>query len=484
MMIGTKPSRFRRRPFAALLLGGVLSVSPVALTLPPGEPLPHLTPSQAEAKLFEPETFTLENGMQVVVIPNHRVPAVTHMVWYRVGAADEPMGQSGLTHFLEHLMFKGTPAYGPGEFSEIVARNGGRQNAFTSWDYTAYYQTIAKDRLELVMGLEADRMVNLTLTEEVLAPERDVVLEERRSRVDNDPASRLAEMLRAAQYMNHPYRIPIIGWEHEVRGLDTKKVTDYYKRYYAPNNAILVVAGDITAEELRPLAEKTYGALEPADTPPRDWPSEPTQHAPRQVELVSPQVGQPSWRRSYLAPSYTAGETRHAYALEVLANILGGGGSSRLYKSLVVEQGIASSAGCYYNAGDRGPSEFVFYLSPRPGAIKGEDGTDTSPRQELAVLEKALEAEISRVLAEGVTPDEVARAKKRLQAEVVYARDGLATGARVLGRALASGQTVEEVEAWPDRIGAVTVEQVKEAAAWVLRENRSVTGLLLPKPTS
>ncbi len=425
----------------------------------------------ASAQVFNPDTFTLDNGLEVVVIQNHRAPIVTHMVWYRVGAADEPAGKSGIAHFLEHLMFKGTETLGAGEFSEIIARNGGQENAFTSWDFTAYFQTIAKDRLGLVMRHEADRMANLRLTDEVVNPERDVILEERRSRVDNEPGSQLGEMAAAALFMNHPYGIPIIGWEHEMRGLTTEDALDFYRRWYAPNNAILVVAGDVTPEEVRALAETYYGVIPAGEVPKRQRPSEPVQFAPRRVTLESPRVRQPSVSIDYLAPSYRGGETQHAYPLQLLDEILGGGSTSRLYRSLVVEQGVAAGAGSGYSAGALDLTAFRFYVSPRPGL-------------ELAEAEAALRAEIEKVLENGVTAEEVATAKRRLVAAAVYARDGLSTGANVLGRALASGQSVEDVESWPQRIEAVTVEQVNAAVRALLREENSVTGVLLPKPTS
>ncbi len=220
---------------------------------------------KAEAGVFDPETFTLDNGLKVVVVTNRRAPIVTHMIWYRVGAADEAPGESGLAHFLEHLMFKGTKNTEPGEFTRIVAENGGVQNAFTSYDYTAYFQTVARDRLEIMMRYEADRMTNLQLTDEIVDPERQVVLEERRSRVGNNPSSQLWEQANATLFLNHPYRVPVIGWEHEIKQLSTEGALAFYRKWYAPNNAVLVVAGDVTAEDVRPLAEKYYGPIAPAD---------------------------------------------------------------------------------------------------------------------------------------------------------------------------------------------------------------------------
>jgi zinc protease len=218
-------------------------------------------PRGAQAKVFEPETFTLDNGLEVVVVANRRAPIVTHMLWYKVGAADEPPGKSGIAHFLEHLMFKGTDTLGPGEFSDIIARNGGQENAFTSYDYTGYFQTVAKDRLDIIMKYEADRMTNLTLSDEVVLPERDVVLEERRSRIDREPGAQLGEALRAVLFLHHPYGVPVIGWEEEIRGLTSADAIDFYRRWYAPNNAVLIVAGDVDAEEVRALAETHTGSF-------------------------------------------------------------------------------------------------------------------------------------------------------------------------------------------------------------------------------
>ncbi len=427
------------------------------------------------AAIFNPQTFTLDNGLRVVVVPNHRAPVVSHMIWYKVGAADEPPGKSGIAHFLEHLMFKGTAEVPGGDFAKTIARNGGQNNAFTSWDYTGYYQNVAKDRLGLVMRLEADRMVNLTLSEADVTNERAVILEERRSRIENEPGAQLREQINAALYMNHPYGRPIIGWGHEVRRLTGADALDWYRRYYAPNNAVLVVAGDVTADQVRPLAEAHYGAIERRPIPPRLRPEEPVHHAPRRVVLESPRVRHPSWTRSYLAPSYLRGATEHAYALEVLTEILGRGPTSRLYRSLVVDQGVATSARAYYGPGSLDLADITVALSPPPGG---------PARDSLAKLVAAFSALLAELLENGVTADEVARAKKRMRAQVTYARDSLQGGARVLGHALGNGRSVEDVEAWPERIAAVTVDQVNRAARAVFVLNRSVTGLLLPQPAS
>lgn len=425
----------------------------------------------AKAQVFSPETVTLANGLQVVAINNPRAPVVAHMVWYRIGAADEPPRKSGIAHFLEHLMFKGTKDIPPGEFSKIVANNGGRDNAFTSYDYTGYFQNIARDRLELVMRMEADRMSNLILTDAEVNPEREVIREERRSVVDNNPRSRLREQMNAALYLNHPYGRPIIGWDHEIQGLTTEDALAWYRAYYAPNNAVLVVAGDITMAELKPLAEKYYGVIPAKPVAQRLRPTEPVPQAARRIELKDARVRQVSLSRTYLAPSYVAGETEHADALQLLAEIFGGGVTGRLHRALVLDKPLATGAGAYYDPSSLDLTGFGVSASLR-GEAKLED------------LEAVLEAELRRLIEEGVTEEEVARAKTRLRAAALYARDSLQGGARAIGTAIVTGTGIEQVETWPQRIAAVTAAQVTAAARAVLREERSVTGLLLPKPGS
>jgi zinc protease len=409
----------------------------------------------------------LDNGMQVIVVTDRRAPVVTHHVWYKVGSADSPPGKSGLAHFLEHLMFKGTKDLAPGQFSEIVARNGGNENAFTGQDYTGYYQTIARDRLELVMKMEADRMTNLVLGDAAVLPERDVVLEERSQRVDNDPGSRLSEQINAAQFLNHPYRLPVIGWRHEMESYTREDALEFYRKWYAPNNAVLIVAGDIDAEELRPLAERYYGSIPRRDVPERVRLHEPPQQAAREVELSDPRVKQPSWSRSYLAPSFNSGATEHAYPLQVLADVLGGTSTSRLYRSLVIDQKLATSAGAYYRGSALDDGTFGIYATPRPGV-----GFDQ--------IEAAVDAELAKLASEPISAEEVARATQRLVDQAVYARDSLSSAVRSFGIAVATGLTALDVEAWPERIAAVDAQQVGAAAAYVFRPERSVTGRLSP----
>ena len=426
------------------------------------------TPAAAQqAKgVFQPETFTLANGLQVVVITNRRAPVVLHMMWYKVGAADEPPGKSGIAHFLEHLMFKGTKTLAPGMFSKIVANNGGQENALTSSDYTAYYQNVARDRLETVMKIEADRMSNLELSDKEVDAERKVILEERRQRTENSPRSILWEQANAAMFLNHPYRIPTIGWEHEMRGLTTADAMAFYRRWYAPNNAILVVAGDITAAEVRPLAEKYYGVVAQRDIPQRARPLEPPHRHYRTVVYKDARADQPSWSRIYLAPSYNQGETKHVYALQVLSEILGGGSTSRLYQEIVVQQKLAASAGTGYSGSNYDYSTFYITISPRNGI-------------DIDTVQKAVEAEVAKLLEKGVTAEEVARAKQVLIDRAAFSHDNLRTGAMSFGVALTTGRSVADVEAWPDRIGQVTADDVNAAARHVLKDTSAVTAILL-----
>jgi zinc protease len=424
----------------------------------------------SRAQVFNPTQFMLGNGMQVILIEDHRAPIVHHMVWYRVGAADETPGVSGVAHYLEHLMFKGTPSVPPGEFSKIVAREGGRDNAFTSSDYTGYFQTIARDRLELVMRMEAERMSQLNPRASDAKPELQVVMEERLSRTDNNPGGLFGEQLDAAQYLNHPYGRPVIGWPQEIQRLTLDDAMAFYRMHYAPNNAILIVAGDVRPIELKALAEKYYGLIPMRPVPPRFRPQEPNQLAARRLSMTDGRVTQPSMRRSYLAPSRSAGEKQHAVPLAVLAEILNAP-AGRLHKALVKGDGPAVSAGAWYGSLSLDQSTFGFSASPKRG-------------RKLEEVEAALDKIIESVLADGVTDAEMNLARTGMQAETVFARDSLSGAARVFGVALTTGLTVEDVEAWPRLVDAVTREQVLAAARYVLDLRRSVTGYLLPKEQS
>ena len=424
----------------------------------------------ARALNIEVARFTLGNGMQVVVIPDRRAPVVTQMVWYKVGAADEPQGKAGIAHFLEHLMFKGTAQVPAGEFSRIVRRHGGEDNAFTSQDFTAYYQRIAKDRLDLVMGLEADRMRNLQLTDQAVLPEREVIKEERRQRTDNDPANRLGEQLDAALYLAHPYGKPVIGWMSEMSELNRDDAIAFYRQHYTPSNAVLVVAGDVNPSEVKALADKHFGVLPNSAQPQsRIRTSEPDPVASRRVTLADPRVATPMIQRTYLAPSYRTAKPGEAEALEVLAEVLGGNATSRLYRSLVVNQQVAAQAGASYSGENLDSGNFVLYATPVPG------GTNEA-------AEAALDTELDRLAREGTTEEEVARARNRLLADTVYSLDSQFRLAYLFGAALTSGRTVDDVLAWDERIRKVTKEDVDRVARAVLQLNRSVTGVLIKSP--
>jgi zinc protease len=411
--------------------------------------------------------FKLDNGMEVVVIPDHRAPVVTHMVWYRNGSADDPVGKSGIAHFLEHLMFKGTKAHKQGEFSEMVAELGGQENAFTSNDFTAYYQRIAKEHLAVMMEYEADRMRNLVLTDEIVAPERDVVLEERRMRTDSDPSAQLGEAVQAALFPHHPYGTPVIGWEHEIEGLGRDDALAYYRRFYTPENAVLIVAGDVEADNVRELARQTYGKIAASGAPPqRLRPREPEPRAHRLVTLVDEKVEQPSGQRVYLVPSYHTAGPREAEALDLLSHLIGGGETSLLYKALVVDQKIAVNAGAYYLGTALDDTRFWLYATPVP---------ETS----LERLDEAMGKVIASVAANGVDANDLARAKTRLIADAIYAQDNQTSLARVYGSSLTTGESVDDVRSWPDRIDSVSAEDVKAACAKWLDKRRAVTGFLL-----
>ena len=410
--------------------------------------------------------FKLDNGMDVVVIPDHRAPVVTHMVWYRNGSADDPHGKSGIAHFLEHLMFKGTHKHKQGEFSHVVAELGGQENAFTSYDYTAYFQRVAREHLGAMMEFEADRMTGLTLTDEIVAPERDVVREERRMRSDTDPAAQLDEAMNAALFTHHSYGVPIIGWGHEIETLDRHDALAYYRRFYTPENAILVVAGDIEAPEVELLARETYGKI-PArgEAPARNRPREPEPRAERMVKLADPKVEQPTFERIYLVPSARTAAKGESEALDVFAHHFGGGQTSLLYRRLVLEKQLAVMAGAYYFSDALDASRFVVYAVPVEGVTLDE-------------LERAVDAVLDEVKRDGVAQEDVARASTRLVADAVYAQDNQASLARWFGAALANGETVEDVLSWSSRIEAVSVEDVAKATKW-LERRRSVTGFLL-----
>jgi zinc protease len=414
----------------------------------------------------ELSTYRLDNGLEIVVIPDRRVPVVTHMVWYRNGSADDPLGQSGIAHFLEHLMFKGTERHPAGEFSKIVSALGGQENAFTSYDYTAYFQRVAPEHLGRMMEFEADRMSGLNFDEGVVAPERDVVLEERRMRVETDPSSQLSEAMAAALFVHHPYGIPIIGWMHEIETLDRQAALDYYRRFYCPDNAILVVSGDVEADEVVRLADATYGRNAPSlATPTRRRPREPEPRASRHVVVADIKVEQPMLQRLYLTPSACTGRGRDSHALEVLAEVLGGGPTSLLYRKLVLDAGKAVNVGGWYMGSAIDDTRFAVYGVPADGVSLAE-----------------LDGLIDRTLTEArdaIDTVAIERAKTRLVAETIYSLDSQSSLARIYGSARAIGESLEDVRAWPERIRDVARDDVVAALETYLTPRRSVTGHLV-----
>jgi zinc protease len=415
----------------------------------------------------EVTSFALDNGMEVVVLEDRRAPVVVHMVWYRVGAADEPPGKSGIAHFLEHLMFKSTETLESGEFSRVVAANGGTDNAFVSFDYTAYFQRVAADRLELMMEMESDRMVNLRLTPEEVETERQVILEERNQRTENEPGALFGEQRNAAQFMNHPYGIPVIGWRHEIEALTLEDAKAFYREHYAPNNAILIVAGDVDPEEVRAMAERHYGVI-PAnpDLAPRVRPSEPPQRAERRLTFADPRVAQPYVIRTYLAPERDAGDQREAAALLLLAEVLGGSAqTSVLARKLQFDTQLAVFTSAFYSGTSLDDTTFGLVIVPSEGVT-------------LAEAEAALDGAVAEFLDEGIDNDQLERIRTQIRAALIYEEDDIQSLARSYGMALTSGLTVEDVKAWPEILKSVTEEEILAAAARVFDRTNAVTGWL------
>lgn len=409
-------------------------------------------------------SYTLDNGMQVVVIEDHRAPVVVHMVWYRAGAADETPGVSGVAHFLEHLLFKKTKNLEAGELSRTVAENGGTDNAFTSYDYTAYYQRVAADRLPIMMRMEADRMINLDLSEEDILVERDVIIEERNQRTETNPNALYREQANAALFQNHRYGVPVIGWRHEMSNLTLSDALDYYQKFYAPNNAVLIVAGDVMPEDVLALAQEIYGQI-PAnvDLPERKRPVEPPHFAPRRIEYVDERVSQPYVVRSYLAPERNSGDQRSAAALVLLADILGDGQASVLQRKLQFETQEALYASASYSGVSLDKTSFGIYIVPAADVT-------------LLDAEAALDRAISEFLEEGVDEAQLARLKTQYRAAGIYAQDNVNGLANAYGRALTSGLTLEDIHAWPDILQSITSDEIIAAATQVFDLNSSVTG--------
>lgn len=426
-----------------------------------------MLPARAE----QMTSFSLDNGLEVLVIEDHRAPVVVQMMWYRAGAADEPAGKSGIAHFLEHLMFKGTDKIAVGAFSKIIEEHGGDDNAFTSWDYTAYYQRIAADRLDMVMGMEADRMQNLRLTEDIVLTERKVILEERAQRTESSPGALLGEQMRAAMFQNHRYGVPIIGWRHEIAQLTLEDALDWYRTFYAPNNATLIIAGDVTADQVRELAQKHYGAIPPSDKiRPRIRPQEPPHLAERRITYADTRVSDPYVYRSYLAPARDPADQKTAAALTILAQILGGNGqTSVLARALQFDSQVAVYSSAFYEGTVIDNGNFGFYVIPAPGVT-------------LQQAEDALDAALADFMKTGIDPAAFERIRTQIRAADIYARDNTQGLANMYGEDLSVGLTLEDANSYNTILEAITIEEVMAAAKDVLNRNNAVTGWLTRPP--
>lgn len=428
-----------------------------------------LLSASANAQVFYPQSTILENGMQVVVLPNHRAPVVTHMIWYKAGAMDDPWGKSGIAHFLEHLMFKGTPKHPQGEYSKIISRMGGTENAFTSYDYTSYYATIGKEHLEEIMALEADRMANWQVTENQVAVERDVILKERQQRTENDPVSAFFEDVNATLYPNHPYQRPVIGWRHEMRTLNKTDAQEFVKSHYAPNNAVLVISGDIELPEAEKLAMRYYGPIKSRTIAIRSFAKPVVIESDRTIERSSSLVKETIWSRHRLVSAARPEKIAESDAMLILEKIMGDSRTGRLYRRLVIKDKIANSAGISYDSTGYGPQRLAIIVTPQPGT-------------DLKLIEKTIAEEIQKILDKGVTAEEVKKASEALETEAIYARDSVMGPAMAVGSALMSGLDLETIEAWPQRMKNVTKESVDHAAAKLFdKKTKWVTAILKPE---
>lgn len=421
------------------------------------------------------QKFTLDNGLQVLVVPDARVPVVTHSIWYTVGAMDELPGKTGLAHMTEHLMFKGTPRHPMGEMDKIVQRKGGVQNAFTSYDYTAYFQKVPVQELPMMMDLESNRMANLALTDKIFQPERKVVAEERKLTTDSDPSDRFFEQVMRRHYAHHTYGHPIIGWGPDIQGYTVEDALAWYRRHYAPNNATLILVGDVTADSVKALVEKTYGAVKPADVKARVLPVEPGRAGALQYVKVDAQVQVPGWHVFYRTPSHFQGVagakpvTGEATALWVLAEILGGSDTSRLYEALVVERQLADGAHASYDAVRAAESTFDISVQPKDGVTADKVGV-------------AVSEVVAKLLKDGVTQEELDKARTSLRADEIYARDDSFTTMYRLGMWVTSGGDAAHFDDWQAELAKLTTADVDSVARKYLRDDASTLAVLVGKP--
>jgi zinc protease len=411
----------------------------------------------------EIKEFTLKNGLKVILLEEHKAPVVTFQVWYRVGSRDEVIGKTGLSHLTEHMMFKGTKKHGKGEFSRIVSMNGGNENAFTSKDYTAYFENFAADRIELSLELESDRMTNLIVDPKEFLLERDVVKEERRQSTDDDPYSLVVENMYAIAFLAYPYRSPIIGWMSDLDSLVRDDVYDHYKRYYAPNNATIVIVGDFETDKLLKMIKKHFEKIPKAKVPPEVKIIEPEQFGERRI-YVKKEAQLPYFFAGYRAPNY---KDNDIYALTLLSNILSSGKSSRFYRSLVYEKSLALNAGGGYDGFSIGPELFYFYGMPRPGRTLDE-------------LEKAIYEEIERVKKEPVTDMELQKAKNQEEAAYILGQDSIFYQARQIGSMETIGAGYKFIEEYVDKVRMVSKDDILRVANKYLVEDKRTVGILVP----
>ena len=458
----------------ALVLSGGLCLAALFATAPTSlsarEPIaPSATSITNEIRETEHQIFTLANGLQVLVLPDKRGTVVTHILNYRVGAADEQPGETGLSHFFEHLMFKATRTTPSGHYSRAIERIGGQHNASAHQDITTYYARVDKSHLEMVMTMEADRMVNLLIDDEEVLREREVIKEERRTRVDNEPSSRFYERLQAITFLNHPYRRPVIGWMHEIAALTPASVRAFYQKYYGPQNAVLIVAGDVAVDDVKAMAEKTYGAIAKRGvTNQRGRPIEPERITALRLTREDPLATHAQFTRNYVIPALTSQNLREVAATSMLMHVIGNGIKSRIYQAIVVKQQLASSAGASSSFGLFDSSNISIWATAAAGK---------SPE----AVEKAIDALIADVIQNGITAEELTESKAESRASLVYSRASQFGRANMYGWNLAQGRTPQLVDALDAMDADLTIEDLKAAAAKALVSDNSITGWLLPK---
>lgn len=427
-------------------------------------------PTPAADTPFPTTEMTLANGLKVILVEQHHIPAVAHMLLIGAGSSEDPRGKSGLAHYLEHLLFKGTEKISESDYNKQVAALGGQHNAFTNSDVTAYYVLVSKENLPDIMALESERFLNWNPKEDAYASERDVIVEERRLRTENQPSALLSEAMSAALFRNHPYHTPVIGWFHEMQQLAPEDAKDFFSTYYQPKNATLLLIGDVTPKEAAELAEKYYADWKNTRTvPARQWPTEPPARVSQTLRMVSASVQQPLWRRYYMAPSLISGDTQQAVPLMLLADMLGAEGTGLLYKSLVTT-GKATALSVSYSPFSLGPESLSISMTPAPGVT-------------VEALSQAYEAALATILTSKALDEKaLTRAKTQLKAEVIFSQDGLEGEAFLIAQIVILGLKPEKIAHLTDEINAVTLEQIRQAATSVLDDRFAVTGYLLPDP--